>query len=203
MSALPRLLCYLDQRIAARDDLGVLLAAAAAAGPEVGIVARLPGGTADQLTRLAARAVANARPPAASVFVTGRFDVALAVGAQGVILRTTDLPAGEVPAPLLRIASVHSVDAARRAIDEGADALVVGTIWASTSHPDRPGAGIGLIRATAALGRPVYAIGGITAARASEAAAAGAYGVAVIRAVWDSRRPYQAAGELLDAVRFG
>ncbi|HRP09069.1 MAG TPA: thiamine phosphate synthase [Gemmatimonadales bacterium] len=203
MSALPRLLCYLDDRIAARDDLGVLLAAAAAAGPEVGIVARMPGGTADQLTRLAARAVANAGPPAAAVFVTGRFDIARAVGAQGVILRTTDLPPGEVPASLLRIASVHSVEEARHAIAEGADALVVGTIWESGSHPGRPGAGTGLISASAALGKPVYAIGGVTPERAREAAAAGAFGVAAIRAVWESRRPYQAAGELLDAVRFG
>lgn len=201
MTPLPRLLCYLDDNIAARDDLGILLAAVSAAGPEVGIVARLPGGTTDQLARLAARAVANASPPGAQVLVTGRFDLALAVGAQGVILRSGDLPAREVPSTLHRIASVHSVDEARTAIDEGADALVLGTIWESVSHLGRPGAGIELVSAAAELGKPVYAIGGITPERAREAAAAGAFGVAAIRAVWGNSRPYRAAGELLDAVR--
>lgn len=201
MSALPRLLCYLDDTIAARDDLGVLLAAVSAAGPEVGIVARVPSGTAEGLAALAARAVANARPAGARVLVTGRFDIALATGAHGVVLRADDLPASEVPDTLLRVASVHDLDAARAAIDHGADALVVGTIWETASHLGRPGAGTDLISTIAALGKPVYAIGGVTAERAREAAAAGAFGVAAIRAMWDSDRPYQAVKALLNAVR--
>lgn len=201
MSALPRLLAYLDADIASRDDLGVGLAAIAAAGPEVALVARLPGGSIDALTALAARTVANARPPRAHVYVSGRSDVALAVGADGVVLRRGDLAPHDVPAQLTTLASVHSLEEARTAIAEGAAALIVGTIWETTSHPGRPGVGLDLIRETATLGRPVYAIGGVTAARAAEAVAAGAWGVATIGAVWNAPRPYAATMALLDAIR--
>lgn len=202
---LPRLLAYLDDATASRDDLGVLLAAAAAHGPDVGIVARWPGGTTHALARLAARALANARPPGARVFVTGRADVAAAVGADGVIARRGDLPPSEMRtlAPDLTIlSSVHTRKEAEEAIAEGAHGLVVGTIWATPSHPNRPGAGTALLRDVVALGLPVWAIGGITVETAAEARAAGAHGVAAIRALWSERRHYEAAGKLLDAVRF-
>jgi thiamine-phosphate pyrophosphorylase len=43
----------------------------------------------------------------------------------------------------------------------------------------------------------VIAIGGVTPPRAAEARAAGAYGVAAIRAVWDADDPAAAARALL------
>ncbi len=91
MRPLPRLLAFTDDRVAALDDLGIRAAAIAAAGPAVALVARLPSGTTNQLATLAQRLVANAAAPMAMVLVTGRADVALAVGAQGVILRKDDL----------------------------------------------------------------------------------------------------------------
>jgi thiamine-phosphate pyrophosphorylase len=54
-----------------------------------------------------------------------------------------------------------------------------------------------LVRAVAALGRPVIAIGGIDAKRARETRVAGAYGVAAIRALWRSDDPAAAALALL------
>jgi thiamine-phosphate pyrophosphorylase len=202
---LPRLLAYLDDATASRDDLGILLAAVAAHGPEVGIVARLPAGTTDALARLAARALANARPAGARVFVTGRADVAAAVGADGVIARRGDLPPDEMrklASTLIVLSSVHTREEAAEAIAEGADGLVVGTIWATPTHPGRPGAGIALLEDVAALGLPTWAIGGITRETAAEASTAGAHGVAAIRAIWSERRPHEATGKLLDAVRF-
>lgn len=205
MKPLPRLLAYLDDRTAARDDLGIGLAAIAAAGPAVALVARRPGGTTDALAALAARCLANARPPGAQVFVTGRIDLCLAVGADGVVARGDDLPIGAMrtlaaPHGARRIlASVHTVAEAETAIADGADALVVGTIWASASHPGRPGAGLGLLRDCAALGTPVFAIGGVTAARAREARLAGAWGVAAIGALWDVKDHFKATVELLMA----
>lgn len=202
MKPLPRLLAYLDDDIAARADVGIALAAIAAAGPRVGLVARLPHGTTDALTTLAARAVSHARPPGARVLVTGRADVALATGAHGVVLRRHDLPVAAVRdmAPacgLLR--AVHSIEEARTAAAEGADGIIVGSIWPTASHPGTPPAGLPLLRNVAALGLPTWAIGGVTADRAREAAHAGAWGVAAIRALWDARRPYAAAQELLAA----
>ena len=199
--SLPRLLAYLDDSIAARADLGVGLAAVAAAGPDVAIVVRSPTATASRLSDLAHRAVANARPPGARVLVTGRFDIAMATGADGVILRSGDLPANQVPETLVRLASVHSVHEARAAVAEGAQGLIVGNIWPTASHPGRPGAGLELLRAVAELGVPVYAIGGIDAERAREAVQAGAWGAAAIRAIWASGRQYRATIELLEAIR--
>lgn len=203
---LPRLLAYLDDRVAGRDDLGVGLAAIAAAGPAVALVARLPGGTTDALAALAARCVANATPPEAQVLVAGRVDVALATGADGVVARRDDLPIAELRALARQrggctiLASVHSRDEAAAALTAGADGLVVGTIWASASHPGRPGAGVGLLRECAALGAPVWAIGGVTAARVSEARDAGAWGVAAISALWDPSDHFKATMAMLDGV---
>lgn len=46
--------------------------------------------------------------------------------------------------------------------------------------------------------RAALAIGGVTPARAPELRAAGAYGVAAIRALWDASDPGRAARELLE-----
>lgn len=202
MRPLPRLLAFCNSRIAARDDLGIRAAAIAAAGPVAGLVARLPGGSGEALSALAARFVALAAPPMATVLVSGRADVALAVGAHGVIAREADLPLAEMrqltaPSGYFHLCSVHDVEAAKAAVDAGADALVVGTIWPSASHPGRPGAGLGLIEATARLGCPVFAIGGVTVERAQQAREAGAWGVAAIGAVWDAADSYEAALELV------
>jgi thiamine-phosphate pyrophosphorylase len=82
-------------------------------------------------------------------------------------------------------------------VAEGADFLVVGSVYPTASHPGRAAAGPALIRAAAALGRPVIAIGGMDAARAVEMREAGAWGVAAIRALWDAADPAAAAMALL------
>ena len=64
--------------------------------------------------------------------------------------------------------------------------MVVGNIYQTPSHPDQPARGPELIRDTARLGVPVIAIGGITPERAREMKAAGAYGVAAIRSLWQA-----------------
>lgn len=199
MTTLPRLLAYADAEVVARDDLGKRAAAIAAVGPAVALVARWPGGNADKLAALADRFVRLARPTGARVLVTGRADIAVAVGADGVILRRDDLPVGDARTIGARLVfrSVHGIDEARDAVQVGADALVVGTIWATESHPGRIGAGLALIREVASLGTPVYAIGGVTAERAIEAREAGAHGVATVKAVWAGTRNYDAAQELL------
>ncbi len=211
MKPLPRLLAYLDAGIAAREDLGVGLAAIAAAGPAVALVARLPGGTIDQLAALTARCKANARPPEAQVCVTGRVDVALAVGTDGVIARSGDLPistmreaiaaSGHDPVSLAILASVHSAAEAEAAIADGADGVVVGAIWPTASHPGRPGAGESLLRTVVALGRPTWAIGGVTPARAARAREAGAWGVAAIGALWGPKDHFAAAVTLLEGLQ--
>ncbi len=197
----PRVLALTDDAVAARDDLGVRAAAFAAAGPAACLVARLPSGTADALGALTLRLVALALPPMAAVWVTGRADVALAAGADGVVVRRRDLPPSAVRelagARLAVVASIHTADEGRRAVAEGAEALVAGMIWPSPTHPGTAPAGLDLVTEVASLGVPVYAIGGVSPERSAAARDAGAWGVAAIRAVWDAPDTYRAALALL------
>ena len=65
--------------------------------------------------------------------------------------------------------SVHSTAAALKAEEDGADFLVLGTVFASHSHPGRPAGGLRLVRdVTAAVSQPVIGIGGITADTAGQ-----------------------------------
>jgi len=201
---LPRLLAFTDDRVASLDDLGERAAAIAAVGSAVALVARLPGGSTDQLASLALRFVALARPPMASVFVMDRIDVAMATGADGVVVDSACVLQIPMPGSARTYGSyalVHSVEEAQAAVDDGTSGLVLGTIWPTASHPGREPAGPGLIDRVARCGVPVWAIGGVTAERAREAREAGAWGVASISAVWDAIHPNQAALELLDAWR--
>lgn len=195
MKPLPRLLALTDDRVAAMDDLAQRAGAVAAVGSAAALVARLPGGSTDALSVLATRFVTLARPPMASVFVTGRVDIALACGADGVIARSGDLDAGAmrdaierstVARRLVVVQSVHSLPHAEAAVSAGADGLLLGTIWATATHPGRTPSGPELIDRVARCGVPVWAVGGVTPEHAAEAFDAGAWGVAAISAIWDA-----------------
>jgi thiamine-phosphate pyrophosphorylase len=197
---LPRVHAFTDAAVLSAPDFGVRAAAIAAAGPAVALHARDREAPAARLTAAAARMVALARPPEAAVFVSGRPDIARAVGAHGVQLGPADLS----PADARRVMhhgwigrSVHTPEEARLAVDEGADFLVVGSIYETPSHPGRPAAGTRLVRETARFGRPVIAIGGVTPERANELRDAGAYGVAAIRALWQAADPAAATLAML------
>ncbi|MGN6391869.1 MAG: thiamine phosphate synthase [Gemmatimonadales bacterium] len=200
MRPLPRLHAVTDGTVLAAEDFGIRAAAIAAAGPAVALHARDHAASGAALARAAVRMTALARPPEAAVFVNGRPDIAAALGASGLQLASSDL----APEDARRVypvgwigRSVHDADEASAAVREGADFLLVGNVYPTASHPGRPAAGLDLVRATAALGRPVIAIGGIDASRAHEVRAAGAYGVAAIGALWQADDPAAAALALL------
>lgn len=200
MRPLPRLHAVTDAAVLAAPDFGVRAAAIAAAGSAVALHARDRAAGGAVLARAAARLLALARPAEAAVFVSGRPDVAAALGAQGVQLAAEDL----APADARRILpagwigrSVHTEAEAATAVDEGADYLLVGNVYQTATHPGRPATGLGLVRAAAVLGRPVIAIGGIDAARAGAVREAGAWGVAAIAALWRAPDPAAAALALL------
>ena len=199
MRPLARLHAITDAAVLEADDFGVRAAAIAAAGPAVALHARDHAAGGAALARATARLLALARPPEAAVFVNGRPDVAAALHAQGLQLSRSDLAVADARRMFAGWIgrSVHDTDAAVAAIDEGADFLLVGTVYESASHPGWPAAGLDLVRAAAALGRPVIAIGGIDASRAAEVRAAGAYGVAAIGALWRAADPAAAALALL------
>ena len=200
MRPLPRLHAVTDAAVLERDDVGRRAAAIASAGSAVALHARAREASAARLAAFAQRLLANARPAEASVFVNGRPDIAAAIGAQGVQLAAGDL----APADARRVLregwigrSVHDEAEARAAAAEGADFLLAGHVFETPSHPGRPGRGVGFVRALAAIGLPVIAIGGITTANAASVRDAGAWGVAAIRALWDAPDPAAAAAALL------
>jgi thiamine-phosphate diphosphorylase len=184
----------------ALPEFGIRAAAIAAAGSAVALHARARGAPALLLSAGAVRLMALARPPEAAVFVNGRPDIAAAIQAHGVQLGRDDLAPGDARRLLPRGwvgRSVHSTEEAAMAVAEGADFLVVGNIYHTLSHRERAAAGLTLVTQTAALGRPVIAIGGITPERAAEVKAAGAYGVAAIRALWMAPDPAAATLAML------
>lgn len=118
------------------------------------------------------------------VVVNDRVDVALACGADGVHLRADSIGVADVrrlaPRPFIVGRSVHSPDEA--AASAGADYLIAGTVFPTTSKPDATSwLGVaGLRSVVQASPSPVLAIGGISRERFADVAAAGAAGVAAI-----------------------
>jgi thiamine-phosphate diphosphorylase len=204
VTSLPVLHVVTDDDVLARKDFGAVAAALLTAhGRRVAVHVRGPATDGRTLHRLAGRLAGVAAEAGALLLVNDRADVALAVGAAGVQLGARSLPLGA--ARRLRTgwvlgASVHDPAEAETAADEGADFLVLGTIWPTATHPDRPGAGCELIaEVVGRVAAPVVAIGGVTPARAVEAREAGAAGVAAIRGVWQARDPVAAVRAYMEA----
>jgi thiamine-phosphate pyrophosphorylase len=129
------------------------------------------------------------------IVVNDRVDVALAAEADGVHLKSDSIPTAlvrrDVPAAFLVGRSVHTLDEARIAADEGADYLIFGTVFPSGSKPrGHQTAGLAALAAVAqAVQVPVLAIGGISLNTVAAAAEAGAAGVAAIGLFFDAAGP--------------
>ena len=140
----------------------------------------------------------------ALLFVNDSSSIAEAVHADGVHLSETSRPVAAVRQQhpgLLVGRSVHDVETAQQAEADGAHLIQAGAMFATLTHPGEPPAGAGLVRAVAeAVSVPVLAVGGVTAANAAEAVAAGASGAAVIRSVLAADDPGQAAAALRQAL---
>lgn len=198
MRPLPRLLAFTDHSVRIHPSFVESASTIATLGPAVGFVARDPDATGAELAALAARLYQIATPTEAALIVSGRPDLAAGLKAHGVQLRAADL----LPADARRVMprgwigrSVHSLEEGTQAVGQGADYLVVGPVWPTATHPGRPPSGLALVESLAALGRPVFAIGGVTPERARQAREAGAWGVAAISAVWSRGE----AEELIEA----
>jgi len=142
------------------------------------------------LYALACRARALLPPPIA-LLVNGRPDVALAAGADGVHLPADGLPAAAVRrrwgARLVIGVSTHRVAEVEAALAAGADYVTFGPVYPTPSKARLgPAAGLDALRRAAAVGIPVVALGGVTAERLPELAAAGAAGAAGIRCFLDA-----------------
>ena len=150
------------------------------------------------LLALATRLRALTSRHGALLLVNDRIDVALACGADGVHLPAGSFAARDARALLgprrLIGVSTHHPDEVAAAAESGADFVVFGPVHDTPSkRPYGPPLGLAALRRAAAASIPVYAIGGIDAARAAEARRSGAAGVAVVRAILAAADPAAAA----------
>jgi len=144
---------------------------------------------ARELTALAERLLQLITPAGGLLLINDRIDVALATGADGAHLSRRGFPPAVArrlldPTRLLGV-SCHSLAEAEEAQQGGADFILLGPIFYTPSKASYgPPLGLELLREVRPNIRlPIFAIGGITAARRTEILAAGADGVAVVSAV--------------------
>jgi len=154
-----------------------------------------PDGAALALARWAA---ARAREAGALLVVNDRFDLALLAGAGGVHLGQDDLAPEVLPAEarerLLVGLSTHTPEQLAASVGRPIDYVAFGPVFAAGSKRSEYSArGLPALRAAAAAaGRPLVAIGGVSADNAAQVRLAGAAAAAVISAVAAAPDPAEA-----------
>ena len=125
----------------------------------------------------------------AQLFINDRFDIALAVNADGVHLTQNSMPVEAVRRAvknkLLIGVSTHSMKEALSAKKGGADFITMGPVY-STPSKMKYGMPIGLGRLEKVCGKikiPVFAIGGIKSNRIEEVMGTGIHGAAMISGI--------------------
>ena len=200
----PGICLVTDRRVCPPDELPHRVAAAVDGGVDIVQLRdkEMPGSALLELADKLRKVIANR----ALLLINERADVALAAGADGVQLGEAALPTRAVRTMMGDACtigrSVHSVAGACEAAESGADFLLVGTMFATNSHPGEEPSGPGLItRITAAsVTIPLLGIGGITEHNAGQVISAGAHGVAVITSILANDDPRRAAQRLKDCM---
>lgn len=193
-----------DRRVCPPDELPGRVAAAVEGGVDIVQLRdkEMPGAALLELSEKLRSVIAGK----ALLLINERADVAVAAQADGVQLGEAAMPTDAVRAIMGNGAtigrSVHSVPGASGAAESGADFLLVGTMFASNSHPGEEPSGPGLLSRIAAAGVtiPMLGIGGINEDNAREVISAGAGGVAVITNILAHDDPRVAAERLKNSM---
>ncbi len=146
------------------------------------------------------------RAHATRLLINSRTDVALAVGADGVHLRSDDVSAADVRELIKKAASAqmasgagaggdrfliaascHAPTEVERAAHEGADFAVFGPVFEKRSLPRVWPVGLDGLREACRSSIPVLALGGVTLDNAVACLQAGAAGIAGIRLFQESK----------------
>jgi thiamine-phosphate pyrophosphorylase len=116
-----------------------------------------------------------------ALFINSYPDIAMAVQADGVHLPENHYS----PLPMMTGASVHSMQAAKKAEQQGVDFMFYSPIFASPGKAAPVGLDAlrSLVLQTAI---PIYALGGVTADKIPDILSTGAHGVAAISAILDA-----------------
>jgi thiamine-phosphate pyrophosphorylase len=204
VGALPRLCVVTDRKATGGRSLVDVVRAALEGGARLVQLREkdLEGGS---LFALCEALCVETRRSGARLLVNDRIDVALASGADGVVLPANSFPT-DVARSLLGEGklvgrSTHSAEEVARAAREAVDFVFFGPVFETPSKAAYGAPqGLAKLEVVTALGVPVFAIGGLTCENAAQAAAAGAHGVAVIREVMSVPDPRRAVSGLLTAV---
>ncbi len=144
----------------------------------------------------------------ALLIINDRPDLAAQAAADGVHVGQGDMAltqARELVGPRRVIGlSASAPDELDAAEASDADYIGVGPVFSTPTKPEQAGVGIELVRYAARHARkPFFAIGGIDSGNVAEIVAAGAHGVAVVRALTEADNPERAARALRSAVLRG
>lgn len=139
--------------------------------------------------------------------VNDDIELAIAVDADGVHIGQEDEPVETVREKIgdkILGVSVHSIEEAETAIEQGADYFGIGPVFPTKTKADaKPSRGTILIEELRAKGYaiPIVGIGGITAENADFVINAGADGVSVITAISHAASPLEATKALKNIVK--
>ncbi len=137
--------------------------------------------------------------PLAKIIINDRADIAHVSKARGVHLANHSLPVKIVKQSFKELTvgrSVHSIEEARMAEQQGVNYIVYGHIYSTASKPGLLPKGLELLKSVAeSVSVPVVAIGGITPIDGKEVIEAGAQGVAVMSGILEAEDPVEAARE--------
>lgn len=145
--------------------------------------------------------------PGEQIIINNRVDAAAALGVKGVQLGYHSLPVREVRRTfpgLLIGKSVHSVEEAVQAEEDGADYVMYGHCFPTSSKPGMEPRGLSsLEEMTGRLSIPVIALGGISPDNMEQVIRAGASGAAVLSGIFKAVSPEEAAGAYRVALNRG
>lgn len=193
--------------LAATIETALQAAAELAPQPPIAVQLREKDVDGRAMMHLAAELLQICRRYRVPMLVNGRIDVAIASGADGVHLPADGISPQDArkllgPSKLIGV-STHGAAEITRAEALGADFAVFGPVFAPISKGSdaAPSGPEGLASACAVASIPVFALGGITAARTADIADTGAAGIAVIGAIIGAKDPAQSVRDLLEALR--
>jgi thiamine-phosphate pyrophosphorylase len=203
----PRLLVITDPDAPGGLVTPIVRALASSAAPEVAVQLRAKSVSARELfeAAIALRHVTHAA--SARLLVSARLDVAIAAKLDGVHLPESGLPVGAVRSRMpdaLVGRSCHDAAGLARAAAEGADYALLGPIFAVPGK--NPPIGVDGFAALVApfasdpVSIPVLALGGVGPEHVPGLMAAGAHGVAVIRAITRASDPSAAMRAMIAAL---
>ena len=157
----------------------------------------LPARALEELARDAVRVLEDEKRRAANrkqrtaFLINCRTDVALAVRANGVHLRSDDITPAEVrhicsirangPLPLIISQTCHQPTEVQHAAAAGADLALFAPVFEKKDLPQSKAAGLDALHKACQYQLPVLALGGITLQNATACLEAGAAGIAAIR----------------------